>query len=141
LGLSEADATDAWGVRIDYAVTSTLVTTSGMVRTPPSSYPTGGLTVKDPTAASTQTSEGAYVLISHGPDKAYGYMSNTGSGPLADQNNSTRELDNSNGTPFRQGDWTTYSGAGANYFDDLVRFRTAPIIIQLCGTNACGNPS
>ncbi|MHB1207872.1 MAG: hypothetical protein ACYCZX_20070, partial [Rhodospirillaceae bacterium] len=29
----------------------------------------------------------------------------------------------------------------AAHFDDIVRFRTAPMIIQLCGANACGNPA
>ena len=31
--------------------------------------------------------------------------------------------------------------AVAGYFDDIVRFKTAPIIIQSCGSNVCGNPA
>ena len=30
---------------------------------------------------------------------------------------------------------------GATHFDDIVRFKSAPIIVQQCGPGACGNPS
>lgn len=140
LGLSEAEGRDGFGQRIDYAVTAALVATNGMVRTPPSTYPSGTLTVQMSTANSStqQTTAAAYVLISHGVDLSLAW--NAAGQQFVDPNSSADQTDNSNGSPFVQ-DVPNRNNGTVSYFDDIVRFRTAPVIIQLCGTNACGNPA
>jgi prepilin-type N-terminal cleavage/methylation domain-containing protein len=142
LGLSETDATDGWGARIDYTVSSSsgLQNTNGMVRTPPSTYPAGALMVNN-YSGTQQTLYAAYVLVSHGSDRFDAYMAQTGTRITSGPNStSTTQLENGNtNTTFVQDVY--YSVTGSGYFDDLVRWRTAPMIIQLCGTNACGNPA
>lgn len=148
LGLSEEEGRDGFGYRIDYQVTAALTLTGGMVRTPPATYPVGTLQVAvseatDAAAIASRTkvtTAAAYVLISHGIDHSLAF--NVAGQQLADPNSSADQTENSNGTatPFVQ-DAPTRTTADANYFDDIVRFRTAPIIIQLCGSNACGNPA
>lgn len=148
LGLSEEEGKDAFGERIDYAVTPTLVATNSMVRTPPATYPAGTLEVTvtaatNSTAIATRprnTSAAAYVLVSHGIDRSLAW--NSAGSQNADPNSSTDQTENSDGTPFIQDLPQRNTGAAnVNYFDDIVRFRTAPMIIQLCGANACGNPA
>ena len=136
LGLSEADISDGYNYRIDYAVVPALTLTNGMVRTPPATYPVGNIAVNN-TAAVAITAAGAYALISHGPDKSLGFAVASGS-QTVDPNGSANQTANSNGTPFIQDTPITLNGA--THFDDIVRWRTAPIVIQLCGSNACGNP-
>ncbi|MSO73342.1 MAG: hypothetical protein EXQ84_07030 [Rhodospirillaceae bacterium] len=140
LDLSENDITDGSGGRISYAIatTNTLQNTSGMVRTPPSTYPAGNLVVQN-IAVTQITATAAYVLISHGKDRVYGFRATTGAQVPAGAIVSVPQLANSNGTPFVQDD-SAYA-ADAEYFDDLVRWRSAPMIIQFCGSNACGNPA
>jgi prepilin-type N-terminal cleavage/methylation domain-containing protein len=165
LGLSENDAVDPYGSFIDYTpststtgnascagpINLTLNSTS-VVRTPPSSYPCGILSVDmiDAAGSSTgaaQTTAGAYVLISHGPDRSYGYFPPNGTGPGTDPNNSGLQACNSSAqatcvTPGVYVQNTAQSKFGTTvFFDDIVRFRTAPVIIQLCGSDACGNPA
>ena len=148
LGISEADITDAWGNRISYAVTGGLTTTAGtsMVRTPPSTYPAGTQVIVN-TAAVSQATNGAYVLISYGPDLTYANTATTGAArpPAAYTFGATDASGRNNpanhGTAtvaFAQGDYVGTPSTA--HFDDLVRWRTAPIIIQGCGPNACGNP-
>ena len=140
LGLSEADITDGFGYRIDYAVVPALTLTNGMVRTPPATYPVGNIAVNTSDAVPI-TTVAAYALVSHGPDRSRGFAAETGV-QAADPNasaNQTANGDNSNATPFVQNDLIDVNGA--NHFDDIVRWRTAPIVIQLCGSNACGNPA
>lgn len=146
LGLSEQEGRDGYGYRIDYAVTAALVASNGMVRTPPSTYPAGSLTVvvsnaSDSAAIASRTqvtSAAAYVLISHGADHSLAW--NVAGQQSADPNSGPDQTANSDGSPFVQD--TPVKNAGSyTYFDDIVRFRTAPMIIQLCGTNACGNPA
>lgn len=146
LGLSEEEAKDGFGYRIDYAVAAALVVTNGMVRTPPSTYPSGNLVVQMTVANSgTQTTTAAaYVLISHGLDHSLAW--NAAGQQFPDPNAGPDQTNNSNGTPFVQdlaarNTGTVTAGGTVTYFDDIVRFRTAPIIIQLCGSNACGNPA
>jgi len=144
LGISEQDATDGFGTRISYAIANTLQNTDGMVRTPPAGYPAGDLVVEATAGGTDITAVAAYVLISHGADRAYGYSLQTGTGPRADPFNAAQQQANSDGagfvgSPFVQQDM--FLVRGATYFDDLVRWRTAPMIIQLCGSNACGNPA
>jgi prepilin-type N-terminal cleavage/methylation domain-containing protein len=147
LGLSENDAVDGYGGRIDYALTPTLQNISGLVRTPPSTYPAGALRV-DNRAGFEQTggagNRAAYVLVSHGPNRSTAFLSTgfqigNSAGSAAELANSTINTTGPNAAvqdqPF------TPAGAGTNYYDDIVRFRTAPLLIQLCGSNACGNPA
>ena len=149
LGLSETDVTDAWGNRIEYAVTAARTGTSQMVRTPPSTYPAGTLLVdNNASTAQQQTNAAAYVLISHGPDQAYAYKATYGGTAISPQYDFTGQATIKNydsagtrlaATHFAQGDYV--AAANNTHFDDLVRWRTGPIIIQGCGPNACGNPA
>jgi len=145
LGLRDADTVDQWQNRITYAVTSSLTVTAGtsMARTAPTSYPVGGITVEN-NAGTDQTTVAAYVLISHGPDRSYGFAAQNGA-TMANSHSVTTTNQNVNNpsagtaTTFRQDRAVT--GEGATYFDDIVRFKTAPVIVQTCGKNACGNPA
>ncbi|MHB1205044.1 MAG: type II secretion system protein, partial [Rhodospirillaceae bacterium] len=78
LGLSEGDVADGWGMRIGYSVSAGLEVANSMVRTPPATYPAGGITVNN-LAAVEQTggagNRAAYVLLSHGPNLCRGYYS------------------------------------------------------------------
>ena len=152
LGLSESDVTDAWGNRIEYAVTQARTGTSQMVRTPPSTYPAGALIVdNNASTVQQQTNVAAYVLISHGPDQAYAYKATYGgTAGISPQYTFTgqatiKNYDGGTASPraatdhFAQGDYV--AATNNTHFDDLVRWRTGPIIIQGCGPNACGNPS
>jgi prepilin-type N-terminal cleavage/methylation domain-containing protein len=138
LDLSETDASDSFDARFSYAITAGLQNANSMVRTPPATYPTGTLVVNNTTPVQI-TAAAAYVLISHGPDRAYGFSVQTGIQGGADAGPSTPQLANSNGTPFVQDD--VIQLPGTTFFDDIVRWRSAPFIIQLCGANACGNPA
>ncbi len=138
LGLSEADATDGFGYRISYAVTSNLAQAPNMERVG-TVYPQGTLVVNNRQAVDlTAVEQAAYVLLSHGPDGSLGFATTSGVQKI-DPNGSANQLDNSNGTPFVQDE--LFGITGANYFDDIVRWRTGPIIVQLCGVGRCGNPS
>jgi prepilin-type N-terminal cleavage/methylation domain-containing protein len=152
LGLSKDDVIDAFGTFIGYVPGVGLNTTSSqMVRTPPSTYPpyapSTTLTVRD-AGSVIQTSEAAYVLISHGADGSYGYTASNGS-LRADPNNSTLQSCNSVAQATCPAGFSNAyvqnQAQGVNatngYFDDIVRFKTAPVIIQSCGSNACGNPA
>ncbi len=156
LGLSEADVTDSFGGRISYNVTPALTlspsgTTSGLQREG-SNYPAGTIEVQN-NAGTVVTAAAAYVLISHGPDRLYGYNSGVGTQVPATGSTfvSTFETANSDdatnggqsdGTPaYRQDVYAAdKDGSPSIYFDDLVRWRSAPMIIQQCGANSCGNP-
>jgi len=140
LGLAESDITDGFGARIDYSLTSALAHTNGLVRTPPSSYPAGGLTVENYNLVS-QTTAAAYVLVSHGPDRFGAYVAQSGSHiTTGAYSSSATQTENENGDKTFVQD-IYYPLSGSSYFDDIVRWRTAPMIVQLCGTNACGNPA
>lgn len=145
LGLSEMDIVDAWGTRITYSIAqdSGIEDTDGMVRIPPSTYtPLGEVVVQ--TAASTPvniTSVAAYVLVSHGKDRAFGRAGQTGTLQNDTHSSATNDPQPENGdgdVTFTMDDLNEV--ANADYFDDIVRFRTKPFVIQMCGANACGNP-
>jgi len=144
LSLKDSDTVDPWQDRFSYAVTSTLTVTAGesMMRGSGASYPLGTLTVNNYGAAPTaQTTAAAYVLISHGRDRSHAYAALNGQ-TIADPNAAIYQTPNdpsvgANNT-FRQDTARLIQGAG--YFDDIVRYRTSPAIIQDCGKNACGNP-
>lgn len=93
----------------------------------------------------------AYVLISHGPSGVYGWT--RGGTQLAPYTGSPQPIKAYNsgiianlaGTAgnlgFVQGSFqNTNNRSSADYFDDIVRWRSPAYIIQNCGGNACGNP-
>ncbi len=145
LGIREADMIDGWSSRITYAVAQSLTATTGssMVRTAPASYPAGTLSVNDYGGVS-QTTAAAYVLVSHGRDRAGAFSSggatiSTGTTYGAGTPQGANMPANNPGT-FRQDRYHPIPGA-ATYYDDIVLYRTAPNMIRDCGPNACGNPS
>lgn len=149
LGLSQNDATDGWGNRISYVVTTALASTTTSMTRSGTTYPAGTLRVEDSDPATSTgansllTSAAAYVLISHGPD-GYGARTINGAafasapaGNTVQSNNGTKACNVAN--PCQQGDPVDITGN--DQFDDLVRWRPADLIIQQCGDNACGNPA
>jgi prepilin-type N-terminal cleavage/methylation domain-containing protein len=167
LGLSENDVIDPYGGFIDYAPsTSTTGTAScpntnamnltlsstSLVRTPPSTYPCGTLSVDSAKTdgamlGSSQTTAGAYLLISHGSDRSYAYLPPGGTGPASDPNSSAYQSCNSLAQTtcptagiYVQNPPQAKTTTPSDYFDDIVRFKTAAVIIQSCGSDACGNP-
>lgn len=87
----------------------------------------------------------AYVLISHGRTGWYAW--NKAGIQLAPPTNAyVVKKYNSNGSAgppggfgFVQGTPVLINGA-ANYFDDILRWRSAAFLIQTCGSGSCGNP-
>lgn len=159
LGLSRDDVLDAYGDFIDYSPAVGLNTTStSMVRTPPSTYPapTTSIDIKN-LAGTVQTNTtpngAAYVLISHGKDKSYAY--HPGNAAVQTNPNAPAAAPSAQGcnqaSPvncsgiYASGTFVQDKSQGTNgtggYFDDIVRFKTAPVIVQSCGSNACGNPA
>jgi prepilin-type N-terminal cleavage/methylation domain-containing protein len=152
LGLSQEDAMDGWGNLISYVTTSALALNDNNTGAPSmvrnvNIYSAGALEVRDANPAGTTaiTTEAAYVLISHGPDGS-GAVGPTGTVKATVAGN-TVQIDNAAGlctaaTPCHQDSpYFETSPANADHFDDVVRWRTAPSIIQACGQNSCGNPS
>jgi prepilin-type N-terminal cleavage/methylation domain-containing protein len=161
LGLAKEDVIDAYGYFIDYVPSPGGTTTctgaagstpaltdasTAMLRTPPSTYPCGWLNVKD-AAGTSQTTAAAYVLISHGADGSGGFNPVNGvqhgdphSSSLQSPNIAATLARCSATTPCIQNQKREANGANA-FFDDIVRFISAPVIIQGCGANACGNPA
>lgn len=152
LGLSEADATDAWQDRFRYFVANGtpctagahgLQSVDGMVRCTTASFPAGGVSVDDTdVAGGPEITNAAYVLISSGPDRSLALpwsgvltadrWAQLGGGGAQEENADDDDV-------FATG---SFNGAGLDtHFDDIVKFTTAPIMMQLCGTNACGNPA
>lgn len=161
LGLSDADAIDAWGNLISYYVSTTgstgggltcddfqnsaLASASGFTRDPDGAvgarFPQGCLNVSD-VAGTVRTAEAAYVLISHGPDQsgAYDVGGNLKLNPRS-PGNTAQEANadgNCDGSPCRQDTPVDIEGNG--YFDDIVRWRIGRNLVFDCGPNACGNP-
>lgn len=141
LGLSRHEAFDAWGNAFTYAVGTGLAGTAAMERALPAVYPVGDLDVNaSESAAAAVTDRAAYVLLSHGPDGAFAWT------PHGSQRGNTwnqvaggAQFENSDGdSEFRQGG--ELATKGTDHFDDVVRFMTGPMLIQLCGKSACGNP-
>lgn len=157
LDLKDGDTVDAWQNRITYAVTSTLTVTAGssMARTTANTYPAGTLAVYNNSGVGgsstcdtgvAQTTAAAYVLVSHGSDRVYGYAAKNGAQVSTGANSSsTAQECNDPAAAEKTPTYTFHQDLprpteGATYFDDIVRFRTAPGIVQDCGKNACGNP-
>ncbi len=138
LGLSRADGSDPFGTRISYEVTAALVVAGSMNRSGTTYTPLGTVIVTT-AAAAPITSTAAYVLVSHGPNRHYGYLETTGT-LIPAVGGSTVEDDNqTTDNTYFQDDFKM--DPGATYFDDIVRWRSKQFIVQLCGAGACGNPS
>lgn len=148
LGLSEEQAVDGWGNRIRYYVgggtpctaAAGLQDTSGMDRCG-TNYPAGNVVVNDNDSAAS-TTNAAYALVSSGPDKALALASPTG-GTTADKygqggGGAGQDENSDDDAVFAYGDFIGISGAA--HFDDIVRFKTAEIMVQLCGPGTCQNP-
>jgi len=139
LGLSEADITDGFGNRISYDVDDNLTDSATSMVRAGSTYPAGTLLVNN-YGGQIVTTAAAYVLISHGANRAHGFPSSTGGSRVDSAFGSTIEDDNVSGSPaYVQDDIVPTKGT--THFDDLVRWRSAPIIIEECGPGSCGNPT
>lgn len=158
LGMARDDVIDAYGNFIGYAVSpgsatqlcnsvatpALNISNTSLVKSGISTYPCGSLTVND-ADGTEQTTVAAYVLISHGLDGSGGYTS-SGS-QKADFNASGLQTCNTVTTTGLTAcptvGYVTDSAKGRNfgrgYFDDIVKFVSAPVLIQSCGAQACGN--
>jgi len=162
LDLTEADAIDGWGNRINYYLSTAQGVHRAHATTQPCPvialnvpysgvsmcrgtatpfYPNAALVVQD-SAGNTLTNPGAndgalFVLISHGRDGLGARVAGTGA-TLAAPEVGSAQATNSAGSagPFVQ---DVPTDEGATYFDDIVRWRSAPAFIQSCGAGACGN--
>lgn len=150
IGLSEEQVTDGWGNRIAYAVTDAganqLVTFESGNTTPPlefdgSAFQDGALTVTDITPTNITTTA-AYVIISRGEDGAFGYSrSGPGSGGALFDARGTAgsdQGDNADNDDVYVQD-TAVDVETADYFDDMVRWKSGPLITYECGPGSCGN--
>jgi prepilin-type N-terminal cleavage/methylation domain-containing protein len=141
LGIARSEISDAWNNRIRYHVTPALVVANSMNRDGTNYAPLGGLTVRErdnDAALGVVTTEAAYVLVSHGRNGGYGFNVESGIQRPGDATH-TDETENSNAdVNYVQGQ--NIAIEGATYFDDFVTFRSKPILVQMCGDGACGNP-
>lgn len=89
----------------------------------------------------------AYVVISHGPSGWYGWNKAgnavvspaTANAPIK-AFNSLGSAGTASNLGFAQGPPQGSTSTPLTYFDDIVRWRSPSMIIQLCGSGACGNP-
>lgn len=142
LGIARSEISDAWNNRIRYHVTPDLIEANGMNRDGTDYTPLGGITVRERNNAGALvdvTTEAAYVLVSHGRNGDYGFNIESAVQSPGDATH-TDETENNNADLFYvQGQ--NIAIEGATYFDDFVVFRSKPVLVQLCGAGACGNPS
>lgn len=168
LGLSPSDVLDEWGTQITYHLSTAAATAGGVTTfcdnlqnsanadnsaaggltrngTGPVVFPDGCLDLEnaDPTAFTDITERAAYVLISHGPDTSGGFSENGATRTNAQTATNTVQDQNNDGscdglTPCHQGDPVDLSTD--DYFDDIVRWKTGPVLVFQCGDGACGNP-
>lgn len=168
LGLSRSDAIDEWGTWITYHLSTNADSPAGAATTPcddfhedslladangfrrsntsPPVFPQGCLNVEtqETGAFTTITAQAAYVLISHGTDTSGGYSENGAARTNARSPGNTSQEENNAGTcddtgaECHQGD--PIDVEGNTYFDDIVRWKTGPVLVFQCGDGACGNP-
>lgn len=137
LGLTEADVVDGWGNRIRYTTDDNLVDNEGDMDRMGSGFPAGSLDV-DGTAANDITAAAAYVLLSFGPDGSLARASQSGS-TRTDKFNSANQIENADDDDtFVQDEVIDIEDN--TYFDDIVRWKSAPMIVFECGSGSCGNP-
>ncbi|MCB2108800.1 MAG: prepilin-type N-terminal cleavage/methylation domain-containing protein [Rhodobacteraceae bacterium] len=140
LGLAEGDVTDGFNNLLTYAATSALSDSATDMTRSGSTYPAGALTVTD--ALGNLTTAAAYVIVGHGVDGSFAFAPFTGA-QRADQQGGASANQTQNGD-FADGTFALVApnpNTGANYFDDIVVFKTAPNMIQACGAGSCGNPA
>jgi len=148
LGISEGDATDAWGQRLRFGVDPTRTAASSVQRNADGTFPAFTSTIAiedtDNTTIAGYTAV-AYVILSHGPDGSFGEATQTGT-TQADRygqaagNAGEDQHENGNGNlTFAIGlfDSTT----SVEHFDDIVSFKSFQQLILSCGSGSCGNPS
>lgn len=142
LGLSEADAIDAWGNRLYYAITPALGLAASMDRAG-TTYPAGTLDIGDLADAADPSdnifTDAAYVMFSFGPDGSDARASQSGA-LRTDRYNSPDQDENSDGPTDGFVQDLPRQIEGTTYFDDILRWKSAPIIVQQCGSGTCGNP-
>jgi len=168
MGLDESYSLDGWGTRLSYwpsglnGMGSDVTTAPNVSRT--NGWPAGTyMTVTDVGSTPHQTAtppapnvsdRAAYVLVSHGKSHWYGWAKSGAVQALtyitppfglsykacnSDPTSATCTLGTfASGTPLgRYPPPPTFP----TYFDDIVRWRSPAMIIQLCGSGSCGNPS
>jgi len=158
LGLDESYSLDGWATRLSYwpsgtVGTSTSVTTTSFLIRDGSIYPTGTfMTVTDvvsnqPVTPTTGSDQAAYVLVSHGRSQWYGWSRNSAliQPTIAVANKACNSTPDSCGAPLAVGFASggpvgVYPPQAGTYFDDIVRWRSPAMLIQLCGSGSCGNP-
>lgn len=156
LGLQEADAVDGWGNRINYHLVQDDPVYNGPTCTGPGTGPyvsgiyrcgvnfpgnsAGYFIVNDTTGAeiTNAAQRAVYVIVSQGPDGDSAYASESGAQRANPRAGAASQNENTDGDEvFVQGN--PIGIEGNTYFDDIVRWKTAPIFIQGCGESACGN--
>lgn len=142
LGMSRDEGSDPYDVRITYEVSPDLVLTGGMERdgTGSTAYdPLGTIEIRETAGGAAIFTEAAFVVVSHGKNKGFGYSGAAGT-QIAGDASHLNEAENGDADDIYV--QTNYNeSGGADTFDDLVRWRSKPILIQMCGDGACGNPS
>jgi prepilin-type N-terminal cleavage/methylation domain-containing protein len=131
------DILDGYNYRIGYGIARAIAGTSGMNRTGTNYAPLGTLTVNN-TAGAAVTTQAAYVLVSFGQNSEGGF-SRAGVAKAATQGSANEDENNDADTTYVQDQ--PIDVGGATHFDDIVVFRGKPLLVQMCGDGACGNPS
>ena len=159
LGLDEAYSLDGWATRLSYwpsgvlATSNSLTGSTTMIRAG-TVYPTGPfLTLTDVVSSQIVTppsvnDEAAYVLVSHGRSQWYGWNKvGVQIQPTLTEADKACNSDPTNAACAFSGTFTSGGPVGTypplantTYFDDIVRWRSPAMIIQLCGSGSCGNP-
>ena len=166
LGVDESYSLDGWGNRLSYYAaqsgTASASTAVSLTTAPPvplthsaatfnscPSTTTTYMSVTDASSgqaitnpASTTCDQAAYVLLSHGKSGWYAYSKGGGLHPATLAGN-VNKVCNSNpascSNSFKSGNPVgAYPPTSNSYFDDMVRWRSPALLIQLCGT-ACGS--
>lgn len=121
LDLPDDYISDAWGYRFRYGVTSVLTDPTGF-------EPGGGAVLINDSGGFPVANDAHYVIVSHGPDGAGGTpTASTTALPCVAANVDGANCDN-DGTYVST---TLRSTAAANYYDDVLRFRTITETIQI----------
>jgi len=147
LGLSEGDVIDGFGNYFGYFLDPgdlTIFQDDGggagqFFRAADGTYTNtlGTISVNDAGAVAV-TTEAAYILMSYGVDGDEAIKAN-GAERLDTGSTDPDQNENTNGDQLFVQDLET-SVNDADYFDDIVRFKSGPLVIQQCGSGSCGNP-
>lgn len=156
LGLQEADVVDGWGNRINYDITANAPVQNEAVCATPASdpyssgiyrcgvnFPTNPdtfLQVNDTAGAeiTNLNQRAVYVIVSQGPDGDSARAAESGAARADPRPLALSQVENTDGDLIYVQD-DPIGLEDATYFDDIVRWKTAPIFIQGCGESACGN--